>query len=264
MKKVSVKIMAVWLVLTACASLLTGCSGNGGKTESSSKPSAGHSSAPSAVSEKASEAVSEDLSWMDNCYKAVIKPEQANVTLTEEQYSKTKEVMEKRLKIRGAENYKIDTEHNTVTVYYTTKDNDKNIADELCYDLCLDITFRGGVSSHPEELPEIFTADDIEKAESGEQEMDGEKEYTVTVTMNEAGKEKLTKATETYLNKEVTVWMDKDLLATVAIPYVITDGSFIMFNSFGDLGAGRMADILNTGALPVPMQVDSFTQNKKR
>ena len=82
--------------------------------------------------------------------------------------------------------------------------------------------------------------------------------------MNEAGKEKLTKATETYLNKEVTVWMDKDLLATVAIPYVITDGSFIMFNSFGDLGAGRMADILNTGALPVPMQVDSFTQNKKR
>ena len=97
MKKVSVKIMAVWLVLTACASLLTGCSGNGGTTESSSKPSAGHSSAPSAVSEKVSEAVSEDLSWMDNCYKAVIKPEQANVTLTEEQYSKTKEIMEKRL-----------------------------------------------------------------------------------------------------------------------------------------------------------------------
>lgn len=128
------------------------------------------------------------------------------------------------------------------------------------------LTFRKGYSG---EIPAGGTYEDLEQVLSGvdvaraDARYDTqERQYIVTLELNDSGKEAFKDATtEAYANGDrISIWMDDVEISAPTVNAIISDGSCTISGSFADYDdANDLATKINGGALPFKLITDSFS-----
>ncbi len=80
---------------------------------------------------------------------------------------------------------------------------------------------------------------------------------TIGLELNEAGKKKFAEATQKFLGKPITIYMDGEELTSPTVQAVITDGKAVITGSKDLAEATRQAQIIKSGALPVTLKAIS-------
>ena len=134
-----------------------------------------------------------------------------------------------------------------------------------------ELTFRYG--SDYEEDPEnegeylptgeiILSGADVSQASAGSQQNDqGEYEYVVRLVLNDSGKTAFADATTELAGSTtpISIWMDNTMLSAPTVNEAITSGEAIISGSFETYDdAKKLADQINSGALPFKMETSSF------
>ncbi len=128
------------------------------------------------------------------------------------------------------------------------------------------LTFRKGYSG---EIPAGGTLEDLELVLSGKDVAKAtafyntqDKEYMVSLELNDSGKEAFKEATsEAYgTGGRISIWMDDSEISAPTVSAVITDGQATISGSFEDYDAAYdLATKINGGALPFKLVTDSFS-----
>ncbi|MFA5158390.1 MAG: protein translocase subunit SecD [Patescibacteria group bacterium] len=83
----------------------------------------------------------------------------------------------------------------------------------------------------------------------------GQSEPVVTLTFNNAGKEKFAKLTKENLNKQMAIVLDRRIVSAPTVQAEITDGKAIITGQKDIKEAKKLSDRLNEGVLPIPAKV---------
>ena len=104
--------------------------------------------------------------------------------------------------------------------------------------------------------------DDVAKATREFQpDSDGKNyEYVVALELSSEGSKKFAAATAELSGSEtpISIWMDNTMVSAPSVKSTITDGHAIISGSFDADSAKRLADQINSGALPFKMETKSF------
>ncbi len=134
-----------------------------------------------------------------------------------------------------------------------------------------ELTFRYGADyeedpeNEGEYLPTgdiILSGADVSQASAGSQQNDkGEYEYVVRLILNDSGKQAFGDATTELAGSTtpISIWMDNTMLSAPTVNDAITSGEAIISGSFKTYDdAKKLADQINSGALPFKMETSSF------
>lgn len=83
----------------------------------------------------------------------------------------------------------------------------------------------------------------------------GQSEPVVSLTFNNAGKEKFAKLTKDNLNKQIAIVLDNRIVSAPTVQAEITDGKAIITGQKDIKEAKKLSDRLNEGMLPIPAKV---------
>jgi len=83
----------------------------------------------------------------------------------------------------------------------------------------------------------------------------GQSQPVVSLTFNNAGKEKFAKLTKDNLNKQIAIVLDSRIVSAPTVQSEITDGKAIITGQKDIKEAKKLADRLNEGILPVPAEI---------
>jgi SecD/SecF fusion protein len=81
--------------------------------------------------------------------------------------------------------------------------------------------------------------------------------YVVSLELNEDGTEKFAEATKTFLNQNIAIKMDGEILTNPTVNAVISDGKAVIEGMSSLEEANSIASIITSGALPVKLEVSS-------
>lgn len=81
--------------------------------------------------------------------------------------------------------------------------------------------------------------------------------YIVSLELNEEGTEKFAEATQTFLNKNIAIKMDGEVLTNPTVNAVISDGKAVIEGMSSLEEANSIASIITSGALPVKLEASS-------
>ena len=82
--------------------------------------------------------------------------------------------------------------------------------------------------------------------------------YLVDLKLTESGKEKFAEATEKYLNKTISIWMDDIMISSPTVQSVISDGN-ASITGVDQQEAIDLAEKINAGALPFKLTTSNFS-----
>ncbi len=102
-------------------------------------------------------------------------------------------------------------------------------------------------------IPTTLTGRDLRIAKPAYKTDTGEP--TIEITFNSDGAKKFEELTKRNLNKQLAIFLDDQLLMAPTIQTVISGGQAIITGSFTPEQTKRYAILLNSGALPAPVQV---------
>ncbi len=94
---------------------------------------------------------------------------------------------------------------------------------------------------------------DIKKAQAG---LDENNNYIVYLELTSEGTSKFAAATQTYLNKTISIWMDDDMISAPTVNTVITGGVATITGLQDADEATNLANKINAGSLPFALSVD--------
>lgn len=200
-----------------------------------------------------------------------------NINATDNQMESAKSILEIRLVSSGVTDYELyaDKDNDRLLVSFPWKDNDsQNVAGTIqSLSQSAELFFIGGTPNsisitynedgtktvtdeNGEACDVVIEGKDVEKADSGY--ISSENEFVVSLQLTDkpaegeelSGKEKFAAATETYLNQQISIWMDDVCLSAPTVNSVIADGSAQISGSFTAESAKTLADNINGGALP--------------
>jgi len=97
----------------------------------------------------------------------------------------------------------------------------------------------------------ILTGKDVKDANAS---IGQENKPVINLELNDSGKKKFAEATQKFLGKEITIYMDKDEINSPTVQAVITDGKAEISGSKDLAEATRQAQIIKSGALPVTLK----------
>jgi preprotein translocase subunit SecD len=80
---------------------------------------------------------------------------------------------------------------------------------------------------------------------------------TIGLELNETGKTKFAEATQKFLGKPITIYMDEKELTSPTVQAVISDGKAVITGSNSMEEASKQAQIIKSGALPVTLKAVS-------
>lgn len=88
----------------------------------------------------------------------------------------------------------------------------------------------------------------------------GEYENLVELNLNESGREKFADATAELAGTgtPISIWMDNTMISAPTVNNAITDGSAVITGNFTDESANKLANQINSGALPFKLETTSF------
>ena len=96
----------------------------------------------------------------------------------------------------------------------------------------------------------LLTGDDVKKAEAFATTDSG---YIVNLTFTEEGAKKFKEATTTYLNKVISIYLDDTAISEPTVQSIISDGSAQISGMASLADAQKLAGLIQSGALPVPL-----------
>ena len=220
-----------------------------------------------------------DIRWgtdIQGGVNVIFGPEE-NIDATDSQIESAKSILEIRLVSSGVTDYELyaDKDNDRLLVSFPWKDNDsQNVAGTIkSLSQSAELLFIGGqpsgiqitynedgtktvTDSEGEPCDVVIEGKDIKSASSG---TSGEKnEIVVNLQLTDtpaegeelSGAEKFAAATEKYLNQQISIWMDDELLSAPRVNSIIADGSAQISGSFTVAEAKTLADNINGGALP--------------
>lgn len=125
------------------------------------------------------------------------------------------------------------------------------------YDVPMDST--GKLIDNEEDI--VLTGADVESAEVGlySEQTGGAAKPVVSLTLKDSGKEKFAEATQKQIGKQISIWMDDELISAPVVNTAITDGKAVIENIESTEAAVQLANQINGGALPFEL----VTQNYK-
>ncbi len=107
------------------------------------------------------------------------------------------------------------------------------------------LEFRGENDEEP-----LLTGDDVDKAQAMYSQEDG---YIVSLKLTAEGGEKFTNATTKYLGKKISIYLDDTCISEPNVKNVISGGQAIISGSFTLESAQQLANLIQSGALPIPL-----------
>ena len=133
------------------------------------------------------------------------------------------------------------------------------------------LTFREGTDADTDEEGNItaptgnivLEGSDIKSAEVQYRQSDSEQgklEYVVALELNTDGVSKFAEATSRLAGTStpISIWMDNTMISAPSVNTDITDGSAVITGNFDADSAKKLADQINSGALPFKMETSSF------
>ena len=131
-----------------------------------------------------------------------------------------------------------------------------------------ELTFRKGTDSETDEEGNTVPTGDIvingsDIAEAGyTQQPDsyGNLEWVVTLKLNASGTEKFGTATSELAGSQtpISIWMDNNMISAPTVNNAITNGNAVITGNFTSESAKKLADQINSGALPFKIITKSF------
>lgn len=133
------------------------------------------------------------------------------------------------------------------------------------------LTFREGTDADTDKEGNItaptgnivLEGSDIKSAETQYRQSDSEQgklEYVVALELNTDGVSKFAEATSRLAGTStpISIWMDNTMISAPSVNTAITDGSAVITGNFDADSAKKLADQINSGALPFKMETSSF------
>ena len=168
-------------------------------------------------------------------------------SITSKELEQTQQLLSLRVNKVGVSNTSVTTEGNNKVVVNIPGDYDSNsILDTL--------TTTGQLTFVSPDGSTILTGSDVSNASVY---VNNNGEPVITLKLNSSGTEKFAEATKTYLGKKIAIEMDGEVLTAPTVQSVISDGQATITGSSSLAEAKKVADIINAGALPVPVKVVS-------
>lgn len=131
-----------------------------------------------------------------------------------------------------------------------------------------ELTFRKGTDSETGEDGEtiptgeiVLNGSDIASAQAQYRPNDnGEYEYLVALSLKESGTQKFAEATSELAGSStpISIWMDNTMISAPSVNNAITDGNAVISGNFDQESSKKLADQINSGALPFKMETKSF------
>ncbi len=131
-----------------------------------------------------------------------------------------------------------------------------------------ELTFRKGTDSETGEDGEtiptgeiVLNGSDIASAQAQYRPNDnGEYEYLVALSLKESGTQKFAAATSELAGSStpISIWMDNTMISAPSVNNAITDGNAVISGNFDQESSKKLADQINSGALPFKMETKSF------
>jgi len=131
------------------------------------------------------------------------------------------------------------------------------------------LTFRKGTDTTTDEdgneVPSgeiVLVGDDIASAKRIYGQLEEGKDYEnyVSLTLNDSGTEKFADATRELAGSStpISIWMDNTLISAPSVNDAITGGKAQITGNFDEESATKLANQINSGALPFKMETKSF------
>lgn len=199
-----------------------------------------------------------DIRWgidIQGGVEAVFSPD-TDETVTDKQLEAAKEIINTRLINLGVTDYEtsVDTRNDQIIVRFPWQsgetDFDAASAIEELGETAV-LTFCGG-STYDENNIILVGSKDIEEATAAMQ--DGEP--YVHLKLTSSGRTKFASATATYLNKQIAICMDGQVISAPTVEAVINNGVAQITGSFTYDECVSLASKINSGSLPFKMSVD--------
>lgn len=131
-----------------------------------------------------------------------------------------------------------------------------------------ELTFRKGTDTTKDEdgndIPSgeiVIKGDDIASAKSAYIPDDnGDPEYVVSLELNDSGKDKFAAATSELAGSQtpISIWMDNTMISAPTVNTAISDGRAQITGNFDLESSTKLANQINSGALPFKMETKSF------
>ena len=132
-----------------------------------------------------------------------------------------------------------------------------------------ELTFRRGDTYETDEdgniIPTgeiILKGADVADADYMQQPDDyGNFQWVVTLALNDSGKQAFAEATAelTGTGTPISIWMDSTMISAPSVNNAITDGNAVITGNFDNESSKKLADQINSGALPFKLVTDSFS-----
>ena len=131
-----------------------------------------------------------------------------------------------------------------------------------------ELTFRKGTDSETDDdgntIPTaeiVLQGADVTSAQAQYRPDDkGDYEYLVALELSPEGSSKFAEATAELAGSStpISIWMDNTMISAPSVNSAITDGSAVITGNFTQETAKKLADQINSGALPFKMETKSF------
>lgn len=107
----------------------------------------------------------------------------------------------------------------------------------------------------------VLNGSDIASADYMQQpDSSGNLEWVVTLALNDSGKDAFAAATAELAGTgtPISIWMDNTKISAPSVNSAITDGNAVISGNFDNVSSKKLADQINSGALPFKMVTTSF------
>lgn len=192
-----------------------------------------------------------------------------DVKATEEQMRAAEEVIKQRLislNISDSEVY-TDVNKGRIIVRFPWKEDEVNFDPKVAIaelGQTAKLTFREGSERTEYGEPTgvtlgnvILEGKDIVKASPGINEQN---KYVVSLELSQDGSKKFAEATTKLAQTggTVSIWMDNDMISAPRVNTAITDGRAVIEGNFDANSATKLANQINSGALPFKLETENF------
>lgn len=199
-----------------------------------------------------------DIRWgidISGGVEAVFSPDKDDVEITSSDMEAAKSVIETRLVNNNITDYEVyaDSHNHQIIVRFPwaadESDFDAQAAIQELGETAM-LTFCGG-----EDKTNVILqgSQDVKKAQAG---LDENNNYIVYLELTSEGTSKFAAATQTYLNKTISIWMDDDMISAPTVNTVITGGVATITGLQDADEATSLANKINAGSLPFALSVD--------
>lgn len=201
--------------------------------------------------------------------------------VTQDDLESAKAIIETRLTSQHITDYELYTDpaNNRIIVRFPWKSDETSFDPEAAIQeisATAELTFRPGAEYETTEVDEngetlyktptgdtaetvLMSGSDVESATAQiyQDQTTGSTQYVVALELTEDGAEKFAAATEEYLNKTISIWMDDVMISAPTVESVITEGSASITGVTAE-EATKLARQINAGALPFQLTTKNF------